>query len=129
MNWPEIGILDDRPASRRSTSSSAQAEEGARQPDVVEAAQVLVETGSERQQAGDMAGDLDHAGRGHDDACQDLEERALAGAVGPDDGQRLSLHDPEGDLAQAQNAVSPPRGRRRFVNVVRIFVLRVKRRL
>ena len=47
-----------------------------------------------------MTGDLDHAGGRHDDPGQHLEQRALAGAVRSDDGQRLALHDLEGDLPQ-----------------------------
>ena len=47
-----------------------------------------------------MAVDLDHAlGRGEDPG-EDLEQRALAGAVGPDDAQRLAVRDRERDVAQ-----------------------------
>ena len=53
--------------------------------------QLLVEAGAEGQQARDLAVDLDDARRRHDDPGEDLEERALAGAVRPDDRQRLAV--------------------------------------
>ena len=46
---------------------------------------------AEAEQAGDLAADVDRAlGRAHDPR-QDLEQRALAGAVRPDDGERLAV--------------------------------------
>ena len=59
-----------------------------------------VEAGAQRQQAGHVALDVDHPLRRPDDPGQDLEQRALAGPVRTDDGQRLAVDDAERDVAQ-----------------------------
>ena len=59
-----------------------------------------VEAGAERQQARDVADDVDGALVRLDDPGEDLEQRALAGAVRPDDGEALAVDDPERDVAE-----------------------------
>jgi hypothetical protein len=59
------------------------AEERPGEPDVVAAREVLVEARAERQQARDVADDVDRALVRLDDPGEHLEQRALAGAVGP----------------------------------------------
>src|SRR5439155_26463363 len=62
--------------------------------------QLLVEARAQRQEAGNPAADLDGAfGRPHD-SRQDLEQRALARAVGPDDAQRLAMGDAQRDVPE-----------------------------
>src|SRR5207247_462587 len=68
--------------------------------DVVAPGEIAVEAGAERQQARDVTVDLDDPGRRRDDPGEHLEKRALAGAVGPDDAQRLAVDDLEGDIPQ-----------------------------
>src|SRR4029079_9535157 len=64
-------------------------------PDVLAPAQVAVEAGAEGQQARDVAVHLDHPRRRRDDPGEDLEERALARAIRPDDPERLAVDDVE----------------------------------
>ncbi len=71
------------------------AHERAGEQDVLAAGQLLVEAGAEREQARDLAVDVDGPLGRRDDPGQDLEERALAGAVRSDDRQRLAVHEPE----------------------------------
>ena len=77
-----------------------EAEERAAEQDVVAPGQLLVEAGAERQQPGDVAVDVDHALGRMDDPGEDLEERALAGAVRADDRQRLAVLDAQVDVAE-----------------------------
>ena len=47
-----------------------------------------------------MAAHVDHPLRRSDDPGEDLEERALPGAIGPDDRERLAVDDPERDIPE-----------------------------
>ena len=47
-----------------------------------------------------------HPAGGGGDAREDLEQRALAGAVAPDDAQHLALLDREGDVVQRQDGLA-----------------------
>jgi hypothetical protein len=80
-----------------------------------------------------MAADLDDSLRRLDDPSEREQERGLARAVRADDADRLAATDLEVDAPQGPEVASaaPLRrsGRRRFANVVRSFVLRVKWRL
>ena len=76
----EVRVLDDR-RQELADEPVVEAHERAGEQDVLAPAQVLVEPRAERQQARDVAVDLDRALRRQDDPGQDLEERRLAGAV------------------------------------------------
>ena len=90
MNWPSsaYSMIDGRSCA---DDVVVEAQERASEQDVLAAGQLLVEAGAEGQQAGDMAADVDRALRRPDDPGEDLEQRALAGAVGPDDRERLAV--------------------------------------
>ena len=85
----------------------ADPEERAGQPDVLAAREVLVEAGAEGEQARHLPDDLDLALVRLDDPGQDLEERALAGAVRPDDREALAVDDAEGDVTQRPEVGRP----------------------
>ncbi len=84
----------------------AHAEDGAVEKHVLAPGQLGVEAGADLQQAADAPLDLDHAAGGRGDAREDLEQRGLAGAVAPDDAQRLALLHGEGDVIQRQDGLT-----------------------
>ena len=59
----------------------------------------------EAEEPGHLAADVDDALGGPHDPRQHLEERALAGAVRPDHGQRLAVVDLEVDVAEGPEAL------------------------
>jgi hypothetical protein len=69
----------------------AQAQDGAVEEDVLAAGQLGMEAGADFQQRGDSPAQDGLSGGRVGDARQDLEQRALAGAVGADDAEDLSL--------------------------------------
>ena len=69
---------------------AAHAEDRAVQENVLAAGQFRVEAGADFEQARDAAPQLDAAARRLGDAAQDLEQRALAGAVAADDAEHLA---------------------------------------
>ena len=75
-------------------------EDGAVQIDVVAAAEFGVESGAEFEQRGDAAVNTDRAGSGMQDPGHHLQERALAGAVLPDDAEGLAALDLEADVVE-----------------------------
>ncbi len=80
---------------------AAHAEDCAVHEDVFAAGQLGVETGANFQEAGDPATAGDLAFRRGCDLGEDLEERALAGAVAADDPDALALVDGEGDVLES----------------------------
>ena len=88
------------------------AQERPGEEDVVAAGQVLVEAGAEGEQARHRPRTSIAPSDGLDDPGEHLEERALAGAVRADDGQRLAVDEPERDVAQGPE-VGSVRSRRR----------------
>ena len=84
------------------------AQQRAGQRDVLAARQVLVEAGLEAEQRGDVAVDRDHALGRADDAGEHQQQRALAGAVGPDDADRLAAAHLEGDVLAAPRTPCRP---------------------
>ena len=100
----ELGVLDDR-RQELAGHRVVEPEERAAEQDVVAPGQLLVEAGAERQQPGDVAVDVDRALGRMDDPGEDLEERALAGAVRADDRQRLAALDVQVDVAQRPELV------------------------
>ena len=95
----DVGEVDDagQPLLHRLVGH---AEERAGEADVVAARQVGVEAGTERQQARHVADDVDGALVRLDDPGEDLEQRALAGAVRADDREALAVDEPERDVAE-----------------------------
>ena len=92
-------------------TSVVEPEERAAEQDVVASGQVLVEPRTERQQARHVAADVDRALGRMDDPGEHLEERALARAVRPDDGERLPALDAQVTWRSAQNCSTWPRPR------------------
>ena len=79
---------------------AAHAEDGAVEVDVLAPGQLGVEASADLEQAGDAPLHLDPSARRGGDAAQDLEQRALAGAVAPDHAEHLALLDFERHVAQ-----------------------------
>ncbi len=112
-----IGASMNSPMSAKSTMPGQSllhvpmrdAEERAGEPDVVAARQVGVEARAERQQARDVADDVDRALVRLDDPGEDLEQRALAGAVRADDGEALAVDDAGTRRRGAPRSGSGPR--------------------
>ena len=100
---PDVRELDDV-GSDAQHGCVGDAQERARQRDVVEARQLLVEAGLEAEQRRDVAVDLDQALGRRDDAREHQQERALARAVGADDTHRLAPVDGEGCVPQGPEA-------------------------
>src|SRR6185503_7013279 len=95
----EVGELDDR-RQQLLDPAVLQAEERPAEQDVLDAGEIDVEARAEAEQARDLAADVhDALVRAHDPR-QDLEERALAGAVRPDDPQRLAVAQLERDMLE-----------------------------
>ena len=76
------------------------AENRAVEVDILPAAQVHIETGAEFQHGHDIAAAFHRALRGLHDAGDDLQERALARAVAPDEADRLALLHLKRDVLQ-----------------------------
>jgi hypothetical protein len=68
--------------------------------DVLPAGELGIEAGAQFQQRGDAAVDDDRSGRGLEDAADQLQQGALAGAVAADDADRFAAPDVEGDILQ-----------------------------
>jgi hypothetical protein len=102
------------------------AEERTGQEDVVEAREVLVEPRAEREEARHLADDVDLPLVWPQDAGQHLEERALAGAVGPDHADGLAMADAEGDVLESPEW-SAPVALQASLNDSRTVVRRVSR--
>src|SRR5690349_23665841 len=76
------------------------AEDRATQEHVLAPGQIRMEPCPDFQQRTHSALEIDVAGRWLDDARQDLEQRALARAVAPDDADDVAVRDVERDIAQ-----------------------------
>ena len=100
----ELRVLDDR-RQEPSRDRVVQAQERPAEQDVVAAAQLLVEPRAEGEQPGHVPPHVDRALRRADDPGQDLEERALAGAVRTDDGQRLAVEQAQRHVLQRPEAL------------------------
>src|SRR5262249_32495603 len=81
------------------------AEDGAIQIDILPAGQLRVEAGADFQQAADAARDLDLALGRLGDAGEDLEQRALAGAVAADDTDHFATVHLEAYVLQGPEGV------------------------
>ena len=99
MNWP-MSAKSMIPCIRRRHLRVLDPQERPGQADVVATGQLLVEAGAQGEQARHQPVDVDPALGRRDDPGQHLEERALAGAVGPDDGQRFAVDQVEADVPQ-----------------------------
>ena len=86
-------------------------EERATEQDVVAPGEVLVEAGAEGQQAGHVTADVDRALGRPDDPGEDLEQRALAGAVRSDDRERLAVERLAARRGGAPRTARPARAR------------------
>ena len=84
----------------RLISARRHAEDRAVEEDVFAAGQFGVKAGADLEQAGDAAAQHDPPLGRLGDAAQDLEQRALAGAVAADDAQDLALLDLEADILE-----------------------------
>ena len=93
--------------------AAAHAEDGAVQIDVLAAGQLRMEAGADLEQRADAAVDLDAPRRRLGDARQDLQQRALAGAVAADDADDLAAPDLERHVAAAPRCVSDSSAARR----------------
>ena len=94
-------------SNRRVDLRPPHAEDRAVQVDVLAPGQLGVEAGADLEQRADAAGDLGPAGGRLGDARQDLEQRALAGAVAADDPDHLARTDLERDVAQRPDPQPP----------------------
>ena len=88
----------------------AHAEDGAVQEHVLAAGQLGMEAGADLEERAHAAQDLDAPFGGLRDAREDLQERALAGAVAPDDADRLAFAAPR-TTRRAATTRSVPRRR------------------
>src|SRR3546814_11389525 len=79
-----------------------QSEHGPVQIGILAAGELRVESGPELQQGGDAPVDGDLARAWRQRAADQLQERGLAGAVSPDDADRLAPMDVEVQCAQCQ---------------------------
>src|SRR5262249_13729486 len=80
------------------------AENGAVQEHVFATGEFRVKAGAHLEQTADPAAHLGFAGRRFRDARQDLEERALAGAVAADDADQLAAPHLERQVLQGPEA-------------------------
>ncbi len=107
----QLGEVEHRvePAPRL---APAEAHHHAVEHDVLARRELGVEADAELDERRQPPGHADPPGVGAVDARHDLQQRALAGAVAPDDPEELALVDVEGDAAQrAQLAVLAARER------------------
>ena len=104
----DLGEGDDR-LELGSDLRAAHPEDRAVEEDVLAARELLVEARADLEQRAEAARDPGVArGRGHDPR-QDLEQRALARAVEPDDPDRLAAGDLEAHVPQRPEARGPVR--------------------
>src|SRR5258705_4989527 len=87
----------------------AHTEKGATQEDVLPSRQFRVEAGSHLQERPDSAVDLHPPLGGFGDARENLEQRALARAVGTNDADDLAPRDIKGHVAQRPDVIRPYR--------------------
>ncbi len=107
----DAGELEDRVELRRGLFR-AQPEHGRVEEDVLATGEVRVESRTELEQRGDAPALLDRARRRLDDAADDLQQRALAGAVVPDQADRAAGADVETDVAERPEVLLVARGPR-----------------
>ena len=79
---------------------AAQAQDLAVQVDVLAAGEFGVEAGAQFQQGGDASARHHASGGGLQNPADDLQQGALAAAVGPDQAEHFTLFDLEADIAQ-----------------------------
>src|SRR5262249_12960611 len=84
--------------------------------DVLPARQLRVKSSPDLEQRADCAGDADLAARRHRDRRDDLEQRALAGAVGTDDAEHLAFMQLERNLLERCEPFAPTLPRRRSIH-------------
>ena len=107
----EFGELDHR-VQPVAALLRGQAHHHAVEDDVFTRGQLLVEADAELDEGGEPAGHLDPAGVGAVDAGEQLQQRALAGAVAADDAEELALADLEGDPVEGAQLAVVARGER-----------------
>ena len=73
--------------------------------DVLASGEFRMEPGPNLQERSDPSLDADPSGRLDGDPREDLQQRALAGAIASDDPEHLALLDVEGDVFQGKNVV------------------------
>ena len=86
------------------------AEDGAAQIDVLMPGKIFVKTGADFEQHADAAAHRSGAYRRVGDAGEDLQQRALAGAIMAENADHLALFDVEADIVER-----PEMGRRLFL--------------
>src|SRR5262249_31751729 len=79
---------------------SLHAKDRAAEIDVLASTQLTMKTYADFQQGADAAVDFRRSARGIGDAGEDLEQRALSGAVAPDDAGDLALLDLQRDVLE-----------------------------
>ena len=87
-----------------------------------------MKAGPDLEQAGDAAAQHDAALGRLGDAAQDLEQRALAGAIAADDADDLALLDLEADVLAAPRTPRPRRPERPVARGTASTALRAKLR-
>ena len=91
-------------SSRSRVSLRRQAHHHPVEDDVLARGQLEVEADPELDEGRQPAGHPDRPGVGAVDAGEQLQQRALAGAVAADDAEELALADLEGDAASARSS-------------------------
>ena len=102
MNWPRSAYSTIEGSSSR-TSKIIEAHERAGEEDVLSAAEVLVEARAEREQAGDVAVDLDRALGRQDDPARTWRSVDFPAPLGPMTASDSPRTRPNDTLRSAQN--------------------------
>jgi hypothetical protein len=110
MKRPDLGELDDLVELARDLAAR-HAEDRAAQEDVLAPRQLGVEAGADLEQAADPPFEPGVPGGRIGDAAQDLQQRALAGAVVADDADHLPLRTSKLTSSSAQRSRAPRRAR------------------
>jgi len=95
----EFGEVEDGVGAATGLGGGNADEDGG-EDDVLAAGEFGIEAGAEFEKGRDAAADQELALGGREDACDELEEGALAGAVSAEDGDGLPSMDIEGDAAE-----------------------------
>jgi hypothetical protein len=87
---------------------AAHAEDGAVEKEVLASGELRVKPGADLEEGGDASPGPSDARRGFRDPSEDLEQRALARPVAPDDPEGMSFLDREADVTQRPDLLRPP---------------------
>ena len=89
----------------RGDLGAAHTKDGAAQEHVLATRQVRMKAGSNLQQGADASDEIDAAGGRFDNAREDLEQRALAGAIAADDPDDVAVRHVERDVVERPEAL------------------------